>query len=160
MKPRGSDNLFKMRIGGETPNHVWIDYGNGKTHDWLGMGLGPTLRVLTTDPIERLDLRCVVGLDVILEPFGWDNKASELYERLQQYAATIYVVSLSFEPEMGWAWHKRYGRRELGELAFINRLVEAQSDCIKWASKRNEAKYDEAQARELKILEDAPWLKQ
>ena len=159
MKPRGSDNLFSMRIAGERPNLVWIDYGHGKTYEWAAMGLGPTLRVLPTDPIERLDFRCIVGLDVILEPFGWDNKAAELYERLQEYAATIQVVSLCFEPDMGWAWDKRYGRRELGELAYIDRLAEAQSDCIKWATKRNEPKYAEAQARELKILEDAPWLK-
>jgi hypothetical protein len=154
MNPRGSENLFRLRHANHKPNLVWVDYGLGRAIDWIGLGIGPTLRVLPDDPIARLDLRCCVGLDVIIEPANWDDKAAELYERLQEYAATITVVSLCFEPEMGWCWDRHYGRLELGQLQWIEKYKQAQSDCTRATGE----KYKAAKAREDSIYRENPWL--
>ena len=127
MKPRGSESLFAMRLAGINPHHVWVDFGLGRVMAWQGY-TEPVLRVLPTDPIDRLDLRCLVDLDVYLQPEEWTDRAAALYERMQDLAKTIHVVSMSFEPEMGWCWHRQYGRRELGELGYVHQLEEVQAE--------------------------------
>ena len=161
MKPLGSQPLFAMRINYDMPQKidtVWVDYGEGKPFDWVGCSC-PSFKVRPTDAIDRLDLRCCVGLELIYEPSVWDDKAARLYERLQEYANTITVVSMCFEPDMGWVWDRKYGRLELGDLQWIDKLDEALMDCNKWAGKNNKVKYDEAQSRELKLYADHPWLR-
>ncbi len=154
MKPHGSENLFAMRLAGHLPKDVYIEYGPGKVWPWLALKIGPMLRVLPADPIERLDLRCCVGLDVVLEPTEWNDRAAVLYERLQEYALTITVVSLSFAPEMGWCWDRHYGRLELGDLQWIEKYKQAQSDCTRAQGE----KYKAAKAREDKIYREHSWL--
>jgi hypothetical protein len=158
MIPRGADNLFTLRMQGYLPDSVWVEFGPGKTRDWASDGFGPMIRVLPADPIQRLDLRCLVGLDVIYEPAEWNDKAAELYERMQEYAKTITVVSLSLKPEMGWAWDHKFGQRGLGELQWIEKYAEAKSDCVHWAHKNKPGKYAAAKAREDQILRDNAWL--
>lgn len=158
MKPRGSETLFAMRMNGHKPGCVIVEYGAGKPVDWVELGVCPSLRILPEDPVSRLDLRCVLGLGVVYLPEQWTDAAASLYERLTEYAESIHVVSMCFDPDMGWAWHHHYGRRELGDLAYIDRLRKVQDERSHWAQKRNDAKYQDAVIREQKIITEAPWL--
>lgn len=116
MTPRGSAPLIEMRQNGMCPSgSVWVKLGDFREPDWWRWANTcdhPEILVRPEDPIERLDLRCLVGLDVLLFFGHYDERAGRLYEKLQDYAKEIAVMSPAFEDDIGWRWVKDVGRIE------------------------------------------------
>ena len=119
MTPRGAEHLFKMRLRGNRPmQSVWVNYGDIPLIEWWRWAETadqPNIFVRPEDPIERLDLRCLVDLDVVFYFADWDARVSRLYERLQEYASEIAVLSPCFEEDIGWYWLREVDRIKIGE---------------------------------------------
>ena len=115
MLPRGAAPLLKMRTAGHKPaGSVWVSYGDFVEPNWTawaGTSFAPEIVVLPTDPLERLDFRCLFGLHVILFFADYSAATGRLYERLQEYAAGIDVLSPAFGDDIGWHWTRYGGQR-------------------------------------------------
>lgn len=64
---RGHEPLIAMRMARHHPTLVCIHVGHGRwwvADHWHEQGFVPELHVEASDPIARLDLRCIVGLTV------------------------------------------------------------------------------------------------
>lgn len=59
--------------------------------------------------IERLDIRCLVGLAVFIHAERYSDKLARLYERVKEHAAFIMVAITDFGDELGWKWHRLHG---------------------------------------------------
>lgn len=118
MTPRGAKPLIEMRKAGRKPaDAVWVSYGKFSEPDWdkwASSQFSPELVVLPADPVDRLDFRCLIGLRVILFMSSYDDKAANLFERLQEYASEIDVMSPDFAVDIGWHWTKKSGQRDYG----------------------------------------------
>jgi len=118
MLPRGSFPLVAMRQAGQKPaGFVWVSFGEFKEPDWnrwANTQFSPELVVLPADPVDRLDFRCLIGLRVILFLSNYNDKAALLFERLQEYASEIDVMSPDFDLDIGWHWSKKSGQRDFG----------------------------------------------
>lgn len=162
MLPRGGSELIAMRKAGKAPSsEVWVNYGDFIEPFWWkysNTSTSPELLVRPEDPIDRLDLRCVVGLNLILFFKDWNSKAAKLFDRLTEYANEVAVMSPAFDDEIGWRWTKKYGRVEFGESHYIVSLSNALADATCAARKNDKAAYSAAQAKEKQIREAAPWL--
>lgn len=114
MTPRGAAPLIAMRQSGQRPaGSVWISFGNFLEPDWWRWSNTcdrPELLIRPGDPIERLDLRCLLGLDLILFFSDWCASVSRLHDRLTEYAKEIAVMSPAFEADIGWRWINGVGR--------------------------------------------------
>lgn len=171
MIPRGAEHLINLRMEGWKPSKdVWLTYGDfrepGRKGDrsrpivftdwrkWELSSTSPQLLIRPEDNIERIDLRCIAGLRIVFVFDQWCDKVSRLNDRLQEYAKEIIVMSPCFDEDIGWIWHKRYGQIEMKDRHWITKFEEAQAACA--GGGRG---YAEAQARELEILEAAPWLR-
>lgn len=161
MTPHGAQALIDMRMTGQRPSGpVWVMFGDFPEPTWwryVETRHQPEVVVLPEHPIDRLDLRCVTGLDVILFAAEWSASFANLYERLMGYAAEIAVISPAFEGDIGWWWTKRYGQIAFNDRHWITKFEEAQEACIA-ASDKGGAAYAAAHAKEMQILEVAPWL--
>jgi hypothetical protein len=148
---------------GWTPkSDVWVNYGDflePDWHKWAETCQKPELLVRFVDPIERLDIRCIIGLSVVLFFVQWDARVSRLYDRVQEYAEEIVVMSPCFESDIGWFWVRGIGHIEFGERWILTEYRKAQADCISAGVKGDQIAYAKAQARELKAIERASWLK-
>jgi hypothetical protein len=139
---------------------VWVNVGDFREpdwHRWTETEHQPELLVRPEDPIDRLDLRCLLGLRVTLFFAAWDARVAALYERLQEYADEIAVLSPCFELDCGWYWVRGFGRIEIGDRWRVDAIRAAQSDCTAAAMKRDQAAYANAQAREVEALGDRSW---
>ena len=163
MTPRGASALIAMRKSGTVPaGEVWITIGDGQEPDWWQWSntyQTPQILVRPADPVERLDLRCIVGLKTLFFFASWDDRVARIYERLQEYAEEIAVMSPAFDTDIGWRWIKRYGRVEFGETHYIEDLKRAQGDRTTASRRDDKPAYQAAQANEMRILEAAPWLR-
>jgi hypothetical protein len=116
MNPRGASPLIELRQAGMCPRGaVWVMLGDYREPDWWRWANTcdhPEVLVRPEDPIERLDLRCLVGLEVVLFFGSYDERAMRLYDRMQEYAKEIIVMSPAFEDDIGWRWIKGIGRVE------------------------------------------------
>jgi len=115
MTPFGAEPLIKLRQNGKRPvGRVWINYGDDcvalEWRRWCDTQFQPTLTIRTTDPIERLDFRCLVGLDVTFHFAEWDARVARLLERLKEYAPEIAVISPCFEDDLGFWWIRGQGQ--------------------------------------------------
>ncbi len=52
--------------------------------------------------VERLDLRCLVGLSVFIHAEAYSAKLVRLYERVKEHAAFVMVVIVDFGDDLGW----------------------------------------------------------
>ena len=175
MIPRGGHQLIAKRIEGWTPKFaVWVNYGDfrepgNRDFDkpmaitdwakWQETCQHPELLIRPEDPIERLDLRCIIGLTVILFFAKWDEKVSRLYDRMQEYAEEIVVESPCFDLDAGWFWVRGIGQLDMKERWILTEYRNAQADCIAAGVKGDKEAYAKAQARELRAIERASWLK-
>lgn len=116
MLPRGATPLIAMRKSGHVPaSDVWVSFGDFREPDWqkwANTQYAPELVVKPGDPIDRLDFRCLIGLRVILFFADYSAAAGRLYERLQEYAAEIDVLSPAFADDIGWHWSRKSGQRD------------------------------------------------
>jgi hypothetical protein len=63
--------------------------------------------------VERLDLRCLVGLSVFIHAERYTDKLARLYERVKEHAAFVMVAVADFGDELGWKWHRLHGEMPL-----------------------------------------------
>lgn len=163
MIPRGAQPLIDRRLQNWRPQRpVWIQYGDFLEPAWwryIETKESPEILVRPEDPIEQLDLRCVVGLLVTYVFREWDVRVARLYERLQDYAAEIIVMSPCFDLDCGWFWVRGYGEIAMNERWRLTQMKDAQADCIAASVKGDKVAYAAAQARELEAITGAPWLK-
>lgn len=152
-----------MRMAGQVPTaDVWVNYGNLPEPDWWKWANTcdqPEILVRPEDPIERLDLRCIVGLRVTLFITTYDDKAALLFAKLQEYASEIAALSPDFENDLGMWWLPKIGVIDFDKRPIVTAYEAAKASTSNAAYKRNEAGYRESQAEELKLLEANPWLR-
>lgn len=166
MTPRGAAPLIDMRLAGQRPSRdVWVTYGDFREPDWHRWAEtcgAPEILVRPGDPIDRLDFRCLVELRVVLFFGDWNERVGQLYERLQEYALEIVVMSPCFDSDIGWWWLKRYGQVEFNQRHYVAQFEAAQERCRAASGQKGEAgrlAYAAAQAEELRVLAEAPWLR-
>jgi hypothetical protein len=161
MNPRGAAPLVAMRESGTRPaGFVFVSYGDLPDPDWWRWAntLGhPQILVRPTDPIERLDLRCLVGLNVILDFAEWSPGVARLYERLTEYAQEIAVESPAFEADIGWWWVRGVGRIGFDDRRHLTAIADAQADAVHAALKRDSGAYQAAQDNERSATEAMSW---
>ncbi len=63
--------------------------------------------------VERLDLRCLVGLSVFIHAERYTDKLIRLYERVKEHAAFVMVAVADFGDDLGWKWHRLHGEMSL-----------------------------------------------
>lgn len=177
MIPRGGQSLIAKRLEGWIPKTpVLINYGDfrepGTRSDaplaitdwakWKETSGRPELLVLPEDPIDRLDFRCVAGLDVLLFFVFWNESVARLYEILQNYAAEIAVQSPCFDEDIGWYWLRKYGQVEINDRHWVTRYEQARAACSaasSMAGDKGKEEYAKAQEDEMECLRRAPWLR-
>lgn len=161
MTPRGAAPLIAMRQAGFRPSgDVWVSYGDFPELDWWRWANtcnSPELVVLPTDPIERLDFRCLVGLRVVLFAAEWSARVGKLFELLTEYADEVVVMSPAFEGDIGWFWLKDHGRVEFDDRWRIDALADAKAAAVNAAFKGDQAAYQAARVREAQAQGSAPW---
>ncbi len=155
--------MIAMRKTGKRPaEDVWISHGDFVEPDWWRWAetqYSPEILVRPEDPVDRLDLRCMVGLKLFLHVTAWNDHSSRLYERLTEYADEIALMSPSFESDIGWWWHKRYGQIAWTERHWLTKLEKTEDARSIAAHRNNKPAYAAAVEEQMKILEAAPWLK-
>jgi hypothetical protein len=160
MLPLGAAPLVAMRKAGHVPSgSAWVSYGNFREIDWhrySDMMNHPELVVRFGDPIDRLDLRCLVKLEVTLYLARYDDNAALLFQRLQEYASEIVCLSPAFDDDLGFWWLPRYGTIPYERRGIVTRYTAAKEGCI---HSRNKAERDIAHAEEMRLLEENPWLR-
>lgn len=163
MLPLGAAPLIALRKSGECPaGQVWVSYGDFKDPQWQRYAnslRSPELVVRFADPIDRLDLRCVVKLPVTLFLSRYDDRAALLFSRLQEYASEIVMQSPDFGEDIGMWWLPKYGVIEFDKRHIVTAYETARGNCIASAYRRDQAAYDSAQAEELRLLKENPWLR-
>lgn len=118
--PFGAGPLFKLREQGKKPvGSVWVNYGTDYVAlEWWRHAetqAQATVTIRPTDPIDRLDLRCLIGLRVTLHFMEWDNRVARLLERLKEFSPEIAVISPAFEDDLGFWWIRGRGQFALFE---------------------------------------------
>lgn len=164
MLPLGAAPLIAMRKAGQAPaGSVFVEYGddcrNPDWHRWSDTMHSPSLVVRFADPVERLDFRCLVGLEVVLVMCRYDTKAADLFSRLQQYATEVAALSPDFDDDIGLWWVPRYGVRPFEDRRIITAYEAARATCTNASLRRDPAAYAAAQAEELRLLKEFPWLR-
>lgn len=163
MTPRGAAPLIAMRLGGQVPtSDVWVSYGNLPDPDWWKWANTcnqPEILVRPEDPIDRLDLRCLVGLRVTLFLATYDDTAAKLFKRLQEYASEIVCQSPDFAEDIGFWWLPRYGVIDFDKRSVVTRYLEAGERRSTAADRRRQGEYEVAANEQNKLLEEHPWLR-
>lgn len=161
MTPRGAAPLIAMRQAGYRPSgDVWLSFGDVRELDWWKWANtchSPELVVRTSDPISRIDLRCLVGLRVVLFSAEWSAHVGLLYDRVTEYAAEVCVMSPAFGEDIGWWWVKDHGRVEYADRWRIKAIADAKADAVNAAVKGDIPAYQAARQREAHALGDSSW---
>jgi len=151
MLPRGAAPLIAMRKAGRVPDaSVWINYGDFREpdwHRWANTMHSPEIVVHPSDPVDRLDFRCVVKLAVTLFLARYDDKAAMLFSRLQDYAAEIVMLSPDFDDDLGMWWMPKYGAIDFDKRHIVTAYESARSNCNALA-----------QEESLRLTRENPWL--
>ncbi len=163
MTPRGAAPLVAMRMSGQVPSaDVLVNHGDLPEPDWWKWANScdkPEILIRPEDPIERLDLRCIVGLRITLFMAQYSDKAALLFERLQEYATEIVALSPDFEGDLGMWWLPKYGVIDFDKRPVVTAYEAAKANTSIAAHKRDEAGYRASQAEEMNLLEANPWLR-
>jgi len=163
MLPRGAEPLIAMRKAGNAPTgSVMVSYGDFPDpvwHRYSNTMRSPELVVRFTDPVERLDFRCTLKLDVILFASRYDDKVAALFARLKEYAAEISWLSPDFGNDLGMWWLPKYGDLAFDDRAVVSGYEDARSECTSASLRRDAAAYTAARNTELRLLKEHSWLR-
>ncbi len=161
MNPRSAAPLIAMRQAGMRPScFVMLSFGNFPDpdwHRWADTAESPSLVIRPEDPVDRIDLRCLADLDLILFFAEWSGSVSRLYERLTEYAREIAVLSPAFETDIGWWWVKGVGRLEFDQRQHLTALEASKGEATAAALKNDAAGYASARAKERRAVEGLQW---
>lgn len=78
-------------------------------------------------PIERDDFRPFVGLDLSLYCGDYDQFANRVFEKLAEHANEITVLIASWGTDIGFLWHKQYGKMDMCEIGWLEQYHEART---------------------------------
>ncbi len=163
MMPHGAAPLISMRKSGHIPSGtVWIrcgDFPDPGWHRFADTMHSPEIVVRPCDPVDRLDLRCIVKLDVTLYFERYDDKAALLFSKLQEYASEIVALSPDFGEDIGFWWLPRYGVIDFEKRSIVTEYEAAKDRRSIADDRKNEPAYRAAQSEELRLLEEHPWLR-
>ena len=83
--------------------------------DGLYKPLGGSKEIALSESVnvERLDLRCLVGLTVFIHAERYTDKLVRLYQRVKEHAAFVMVAITDFGDDLGWKWHRLHGEMPL-----------------------------------------------
>jgi len=118
-----SEWLVRMRLNGKKPPMVFIEIDREQPSDWFAWKETwsiPVLSISSAFPVERLDLRCLVGLNVSIiadaySPWLW-ALWGKIKEALPGYAAlNIRSFAKSEIDDFGWHWTAASGEKLLTE---------------------------------------------
>ena len=102
--------LADMRMAGERPaGAAWLHVGDGweTVKWWTWRGAAAEIMVPTGAPIERLDLRPLVGLRVIVLAPAYTRPLLRLLNRLKDYALSVDCFVLVWLPDdLGMRWER------------------------------------------------------
>lgn len=163
MIPRGADPLIALRKAGKSPvGSVFVEYGDDVRepdwHRWPDTMHRPYIVVRFADPVERIDLRCTLGLSVTLILCRYDDKGAALFSRLQEYASEVCMMSPDFGEDIGFWWMPKYGVRPFDDRSIITGYEAARSDCVSAALRHDTTAYNAAQVKELQLIKENSWL--
>jgi hypothetical protein len=163
MTPRGAAPLIEMRMAGMRPaGPVWVNLGDFREPDWWrwsNTADHPEIVVRPDDPLDRLDFRCIFGLDVTLFISDYSERAALLFEKLKDYANEICVLSPDFGDDIGFWWLKQYGQIDFNQRYMVTEYETAQAERSVAAHRNNTVAYNAAAEREVKLLKENPWLR-
>lgn len=89
----GIDRIAKARLNGAAPSIVFLVVSSGCR---LASG---DIAILPTANVERVDLRPLVGLRVIVLAESYTPWLMRLFARLQEYAGDVTIVVRDWLPE-------------------------------------------------------------
>lgn len=103
-------SLIQLRIEGLRPPIQFVFFGDG------GRLRGCEVGVNYKAPIERLDLRPFIALDVLVIAKHYSGAVVGLCQRMSDYATTTSLSVIDWLPDdLGLVWHKGCGQpREFG----------------------------------------------
>ena len=95
------DPLIQFRLQGRRPTLQFVFFGGG------GRLRGCEVGINDTAPIERLDLRPFIALDVLVIAERYSGALVRLCQRMNEYATTTTLSVIDWLPEdLGFVWHK------------------------------------------------------
>lgn len=124
MSPNTLALLLKVRRSGHRPltGTVWIEFDNDPFHlrqrySWIEQREESAQVHLPLDTrVDLLDLRCVVGLHVVLSTPTWSDAAGRLVSRIKQVPPQSLLVCISDAMDAasndsfgGFAWLPKVG---------------------------------------------------
>lgn len=105
--------LAKARLQGAKPAVVFVTIG-GKQLPWWKDGTACEVVIGDREPVGRLDLRPLVGCDVIVIAWQRDARLRAVVGRLQALPAERMTVLSSADPDdLGHVWERDSGWRRL-----------------------------------------------
>jgi hypothetical protein len=143
MIPINADKLIELRKTGKKPSRL-ITLNIGDYGQWKG-----ELTITPQMTAERLDLRCLVGLDVMMLAEHWTDREAAIYRKLQEYANEIFVAVVDFAEDIGWWWVKRWANDD-GRIDFDKRhhFTEWENARAASTSAKNAKEYSGIRTRE------------
>jgi len=116
LKPVTAQWLERMRLKGKKPPMVFIAVDPDAPSDWFAWRETwalPTLGVTSDMPVDRLDLRVLVGLNVIVITDRYSPWVAGLYEALKSipvaYVALCVRDWATADGDIGLHWSARSG---------------------------------------------------
>lgn len=122
MKPTTAEWLERMRIKGRKPALTLIEIDRERPSDWFAWretwGV-PVLSLPSSANVDRLDLRVLVGLSVVIIADGYTDWLWKLWVKVKDYGpayAALAVREWADESgDFGWHWTAATGDRALTE---------------------------------------------
>lgn len=122
MKPTTAEWLERMRIKGRKPALTLIEIDRERPSDWFAWretwGV-PVLSLPSSANVERLDLRVLVGLSVVVIADGYTDWLWKLWGKVKDSGPAYAVLAVQEwadeSGDFGWHWTAETGDRALTE---------------------------------------------
>ena len=111
----GLDLVLKIRKAGVTPDCVAIDVdGRYSPPRDIEDFLRPKLTFSMSENIRALDLRPIVGLQVLIFSDDWSLPVQNLFRAIQKDAGSVAIFGMGFGPDcLGMVWDADKGERPI-----------------------------------------------
>lgn len=115
--------LIRMRLKGKKPAMTIIDIDRHEPSDWFAWRETwaiPVLSLASSESVDRLDLRCLVGLNVAAIADCYSPRVIAIWEAIKKatpsYASlNIRSFCTSEDDDFGWHWTAKSGEKLLTE---------------------------------------------
>ncbi len=121
--PKTADWLIRMRLKGKKPALTIVKIDSDEQDDWFAWRETWAIPVLSLPPsasVDRLDLRCLVGLNVAAIADGYSPRIMAIWAAIKQampaYASlTLRSFATGPDDDFGWHWTAASGEKLLTE---------------------------------------------